>query len=126
MVWQRGPGLGGQARRGGTVGVIRSFRLRAGGTSWLAAFPTVTRPRRNAPESSNSMARRLAVTQDEAAVAVSEDLLRAISLIGLAGHLRERVATLAEAGVSTRKATSLAGQRDEGMTLVAQLRALIV
>jgi len=39
--------------------------------------------------------------KDEAAVAVPDDLARAVSLIGPAGYVKERISAFAEAGVTT-------------------------
>jgi F420-dependent oxidoreductase-like protein len=63
--------------------------------------------------------------KDEAAAAVPDDLVRAISLIGPAGYVKERVAAFAEAGVTTLNVTPLASDRAGRVRLVEQLRALV-
>jgi F420-dependent oxidoreductase-like protein len=63
--------------------------------------------------------------KDAAAAAVPDELVRAISLIGPAGYVKERVAAFAEAGVTTLNVTPLAGDRAGRLRQVEQLRGLL-
>jgi F420-dependent oxidoreductase-like protein len=60
----------------------------------------------------------------EAEALVPRDLLVQTSLIGPAGHVRERLAALKESGVSTLNVTPLAGTRDERARLIESVREL--
>jgi hypothetical protein len=68
--------------------------------------------------------RYLAGRKDEAAAAVPDDLVRRTSLIGPAGHVRERLAALAASGVSTLNVTPLAGSAPERVTLIERIKDL--
>lgn len=63
--------------------------------------------------------------KDEAAAAVPAELVRATSLIGPAGHVKERLAAFAEAGVSTLNVTPLAGTPADRVRLIEHLRTLL-
>lgn len=63
--------------------------------------------------------------KDEAAAAVPTELLRAISLVGPAEYIRERVAAFAEAGATTLVVNPLAATRDERVRLVREFRELV-
>ncbi|RJQ79329.1 LLM class F420-dependent oxidoreductase [Amycolatopsis panacis] len=63
--------------------------------------------------------------KDAAAAAVPEELLRAISLVGPASYVRERVAAFAEAGVTTLVVSPLQPGRAARVAAVSQLRELI-
>jgi F420-dependent oxidoreductase-like protein len=60
----------------------------------------------------------------EAAAAVPADLVDGISLIGPEGHVRERLAAMKEAGVTTVTITPVAGSRAERVRLVERFRGL--
>jgi F420-dependent oxidoreductase-like protein len=62
--------------------------------------------------------------KDEAAAAVPESLLRAISLIGPKGFVAERLAQLAEAGVTTTSVTPLGATHADRVALVEQVAEL--
>lgn len=62
--------------------------------------------------------------KEEAAAAVPMELLEAISLIGPAGYVRERLAAYAEAGVTTIQATLLEPGVQRRVEVVSQLREL--
>jgi F420-dependent oxidoreductase-like protein len=62
--------------------------------------------------------------KDEAIAAVPDELVSAISLIGPAGHVAERVAAFAEAGVTTLAVTPLARTSAERIALMAGLRSI--
>jgi len=66
----------------------------------------------------------LAGKKEEAAAAVPEELLRAISLIGPESYVRERIAAFAEAGVTTLTVTPLAADAAGRVRLIEQVRAL--
>ncbi len=66
----------------------------------------------------------LAGKKDEAAAAVPHDLLTKTALIGPEGHVRERLAALKEAGVTTLNVTPLAGSTDERARLIERIREL--
>ena len=55
--------------------------------------------------------------KDEAMAAVPDDLARAINLIGSPGHVKERVAAFAEAGVTTLAVTPLARTSEQRVAL---------
>jgi hypothetical protein len=59
-----------------------------------------------------------------AAAAISEQLVHGVSLIGPAGHVRDRVAAFAEAGVTTLNAHSLATAHDRRVADIATLKQL--
>ncbi|MFB9683607.1 LLM class F420-dependent oxidoreductase [Amycolatopsis plumensis] len=63
--------------------------------------------------------------KEEAAAAVPLELLRAISLVGPAGYVKERVAAFAEAGVTTLVVNPLQPGREARVAAVSQLRELI-
>ncbi|WP_157007819.1 LLM class F420-dependent oxidoreductase [Agromyces laixinhei] len=63
--------------------------------------------------------------KDEAIAAVPDELVNAISLIGPAGHVAERVAAFAEAGVTTLAVTPLARSSAERVALMAGLRSIV-
>lgn len=63
--------------------------------------------------------------KEEAAAAVPEDLVRAVSLIGPEGWVRERLAAFAEAGVTTLTVTPLAFTHPDRLTLLETLRTLL-
>ncbi|MEE2034349.1 LLM class F420-dependent oxidoreductase [Rhodococcus chondri] len=62
--------------------------------------------------------------KQEAAAAVPEELVRAISLIGPEGYVRERVAAFAEAGVTTLNVSPLAADTAGRVRLIEQLREI--
>ncbi|WP_068161533.1 LLM class F420-dependent oxidoreductase [Rhodococcus phenolicus] len=66
----------------------------------------------------------LAGKKQEAAAAVPDELVRAVSLIGPEGYVRERVAAFAESGVTTLSVTPLAGDGPGRIRLIEQLRAI--
>lgn len=63
--------------------------------------------------------------KDEAVAAVPDDLARAINLIGSPGHVKERVAAFAEAGVTTLAVTPLARTSEQRVGLMSGFRALV-
>ncbi|MDT7802672.1 MAG: hypothetical protein QOI78_6105 [Actinomycetota bacterium] len=63
--------------------------------------------------------------KEEAAAAVPLDLLRAISLVGPAGYVKERLAAFAEAGATTVIVNPLQPGREGRVAAVSQLRELI-
>lgn len=63
--------------------------------------------------------------KEEAAAAVPTELLEAISLIGPVGHVKERLAAYAEAGVTTLQATLLEPGVQRRVEVVSQLRELM-
>ena len=63
--------------------------------------------------------------KEEAAAAVPLELLRAISLVGPAGYVKERVAAFAEAGATTLVVNPLQPGREGRVAAVSQLRELI-
>jgi F420-dependent oxidoreductase-like protein len=63
--------------------------------------------------------------KDEAAAAVPVELLRAISLVGPAGYVKERLAAFAEAGVTTLNVSPLLPGREARVAAVAKLKELI-
>ncbi|TCP50100.1 F420-dependent oxidoreductase-like protein [Tamaricihabitans halophyticus] len=60
--------------------------------------------------------------KEEAAAAVPDELVRAVSLIGSPGWVREHVAELAAAGASTLKVTPIAATHAERVRLVEQIK----
>ncbi|AEF41422.1 LLM class F420-dependent oxidoreductase [Hoyosella subflava] len=62
--------------------------------------------------------------KDEAAEHVPTELVRATSLIGPAGFVKERIAAFREAGVTTLNVTPMAFETDARVRLIEQLRAL--
>lgn len=66
----------------------------------------------------------LAGKKQEAAAAVPDELVRAVSLIGPAGYIRERVAAFAESGVTTLSVSPLAADGPGRIRLIEQLRAI--
>ncbi len=66
----------------------------------------------------------LAGEKDAAAAAVPDELLRRTSLIGPAGHVRERLEVLRESGVTTLNVTPIAGSAAERVRLIEQIRDL--
>jgi F420-dependent oxidoreductase-like protein len=62
--------------------------------------------------------------KEQAAAAVPEELLRAISLIGPRSYVAERMAAFAEAGVTTLNLTPLAGTPAERVALVGAAKEL--
>ncbi|MFC4603397.1 LLM class F420-dependent oxidoreductase [Rhodococcus kronopolitis] len=62
--------------------------------------------------------------KQEAAAAVPDELVRAISLIGPAGYVKERVAAFAEAGVTTLNVAPLAADSAGRVSLIEQLRKI--
>ncbi|MFK4730843.1 LLM class F420-dependent oxidoreductase [Agromyces mediolanus] len=67
----------------------------------------------------------LAGRKEEAVAAVPDELVRAISLIGPASYVAERVAAFAEAGVTTLTVTPLARDSAERVALMAGFRRLV-
>lgn len=63
--------------------------------------------------------------KDEAAAAVPDELVRAISLIGTESYVKERVAAFAAAGVTTLNVQPLAADRAGRVALIEKLRALV-
>lgn len=61
----------------------------------------------------------------EAIAAVPDELVRNISLIGPRGYIKERIATFAEAGVTTLLATPVTGDAAEYVDFIEQLQALL-
>lgn len=67
----------------------------------------------------------LAGKKEEAAAAVPDELVRAISLIGTESFVKERVAAFAAAGVTTLNVTPLAADRAGRVALIERLRAIV-
>jgi F420-dependent oxidoreductase-like protein len=63
--------------------------------------------------------------KDEAAAAVPVELLRAISLVGPVGYVKERLAAFAEAGVTTLNVSPLLPGREARVAAVAKLKELV-
>jgi F420-dependent oxidoreductase-like protein len=63
--------------------------------------------------------------KDEAAAAVPADLLGAMSLVGPRGHVKERLAAFAEAGVTTLHVSPLEPGTERRVEAVRQLRDLL-
>jgi F420-dependent oxidoreductase-like protein len=66
----------------------------------------------------------LAGRKDEAAAAVPEEMVRAMSLIGPRSHVAERLAAFAESGVTTLNVTPLAGSAPGRVALVAAVKEM--
>ena len=64
-------------------------------------------------------------TRDEAIAAVPDELVRAVSLIGPASYVAERVAAFRAAGVTTLAVTPLARSSAERIALMSGFRALV-
>ncbi|MGY1770645.1 LLM class F420-dependent oxidoreductase [Blastococcus sp. SYSU D00813] len=62
--------------------------------------------------------------KDEAAAALPEELVRAVSLIGPEGHVAERIAAFREAGVTTLALQPLDDSRENRLATVAKMREL--
>jgi F420-dependent oxidoreductase-like protein len=62
--------------------------------------------------------------KDEAAAALPDELVRAVSLIGPEGYVAERIAAFAEAGVTTLALQPLAGDREGRLRTVETMRRL--
>jgi F420-dependent oxidoreductase-like protein len=62
--------------------------------------------------------------KDEAAAALPEELVRAVSLIGPEGYVQERIAAFAEAGVTTLALQPLDDSRENRLATVAKMREL--
>jgi F420-dependent oxidoreductase-like protein len=62
--------------------------------------------------------------RDAAAAAVPEELVHGVALVGAPGHVAERVAAFAEAGVTTLNATPLAATHEQRVADVARLKGL--
>nr|MDT0666429.1 LLM class flavin-dependent oxidoreductase [Micromonospora sp. DSM 115978] len=60
--------------------------------------------------------------KEEAAAAVPADLVRAISLIGPAGYVKERLAAFAEAGATTLTVNPIAPDHRSRVAIVEQLK----
>ncbi|KAA0023740.1 LLM class F420-dependent oxidoreductase [Antrihabitans cavernicola] len=67
----------------------------------------------------------LAGKKDEAATVVPDDLARAVSLIGPAGFVKERVAAFAEAGVTVLNVLPMGADAGARVRLIEQLRGLV-
>ncbi len=63
--------------------------------------------------------------KQEAAAAVPDELVRAISLIGPEGYVRERVAAFREAGVTTLTVTPMAADTAGRVAQIEKLRAIV-
>ena len=63
--------------------------------------------------------------KEEAAAAVPVELLRAISLVGPAGYVKERLAAFKEAGATTLVVNPLLPGREARVAAVSRLRELI-
>ncbi|MFC9786688.1 LLM class F420-dependent oxidoreductase [Rhodococcus sp. NPDC127528] len=63
--------------------------------------------------------------KEEAAAAVPDELVRAVSLIGPAGYVKERVAAFAEAGATTLTVTPMAADSAGRVKLIEDFRNLI-
>ncbi len=61
----------------------------------------------------------------EAIAAVPDELVRNVSLIGSRGYVKERIATFAEAGVTTLLVSPVAADQDEYADFVGQLQQLL-
>jgi alkanesulfonate monooxygenase SsuD/methylene tetrahydromethanopterin reductase-like flavin-dependent oxidoreductase (luciferase family) len=66
----------------------------------------------------------LAGRKDEAAAAVPEELVRATSLIGPEGHVAERIAAFAAAGVTTINVQPMDDSRESRLRTVETVRRL--
>jgi F420-dependent oxidoreductase-like protein len=63
--------------------------------------------------------------KEQAAAAVPEELVRAVSLIGPEGHVRDRVAAYRKAGVTTLTVSPLAADHAGRLRLLERLRTLL-
>ncbi|WP_066905336.1 LLM class F420-dependent oxidoreductase [Millisia brevis] len=63
--------------------------------------------------------------KEEAAAAVPDELVEKISLIGPEGHIADRVAALAESGVTTIDVTPIAGDSAGRVALIEKLRKIV-
>jgi F420-dependent oxidoreductase-like protein len=63
--------------------------------------------------------------KEEAAAAVPDELVRAVSLIGTESFVKERVAAFAAAGVTTLNVTPMAADRAGRVALIEKLRAIV-
>ncbi|GAA4555951.1 LLM class F420-dependent oxidoreductase [Planotetraspora kaengkrachanensis] len=62
--------------------------------------------------------------KDEAAALVPQELLEKMSLVGSEGHVRERLAAMREAGVTTLNVTPFARTHEERLRLVEKIKTL--
>ncbi|RKS74528.1 F420-dependent oxidoreductase-like protein [Actinomadura pelletieri DSM 43383] len=62
--------------------------------------------------------------KDEAAAKVPHELLEKISLVGSAGHVRERLAAMKESGVTTLNVTPIAGDHKGRLALIEQVKEM--
>ena len=62
--------------------------------------------------------------KDEAAAALPDELVRAVSLIGPEGYVAERIAAFREAGVTTLALQPLDDSRENRLRTVAKMREL--
>ena len=67
----------------------------------------------------------LAGKKSEAIAAVPDELVRAVSLVGPRGYVKERLAAFAEAGTTTLLLQPLSGDRAETLRYVEELHALL-
>ncbi|MGY2084134.1 LLM class F420-dependent oxidoreductase [Blastococcus sp. SYSU DS0539] len=67
----------------------------------------------------------LAGRKEEAAAALPEELVRGVSLVGPRGHVAERVAAFADAGVTTLNATPLAEDHAGRLRSIEALKELV-
>ncbi len=67
----------------------------------------------------------LAGKKAEAIAAVPDDLVRAVSLVGPRGYVKERLAAFADAGATTLLLQPLSGDRAETLRFVEELRELL-
>ncbi|MPQ97810.1 LLM class F420-dependent oxidoreductase [Modestobacter sp. I12A-02628] len=67
----------------------------------------------------------LAGRKDEAAARLPDELVRAVTIVGPEGHVAERVAAFAEAGVTTLSLSVAGGGREERLRTVETLRRLV-
>ena len=67
----------------------------------------------------------LAGKKSEAIAAVPDELVRAVSLVGPRGYVKERLAAFAEAGTTTLLLQPLSGDRAETLRYVEELRELL-
>ncbi len=63
--------------------------------------------------------------KDEAAARIPHELLEKTSLIGPEGHVRERVAAMKAAGVTTLNVTPMAGSTEERTSLIERIRGIV-
>jgi F420-dependent oxidoreductase-like protein len=62
--------------------------------------------------------------KDEAAALVPQELLEKMSLVGSEGHVRERLAAMREAGVTTLNVAPFARTHEERLTLIEKIKTL--